>query len=68
VKEATAMKYVKQPKRYLALEDDEWRVLIKGLNEFRNQIIDDDGPVEVINELLIKIIDSPTKKIKVVEV
>jgi len=62
------MKYVKQPKRYLALEDDEWRVLIKGLNEFRNQIIDDDGPVEVINELLIKIIDSPTKKIKVVEV
>ena len=45
------MKYVKQPKRYLALEDDEWRVLVKGLNEFRKQIIDDDGPVEVVNEV-----------------
>ena len=62
------MKYIKQPKRYLALEGDEWRVLVKGLNEFRKQIIDDDGPVEVINELLIKIIDAPTKKIKVMEV
>ena len=50
------------------LEDDEWRVLVKGLNEFRKQIINDDGPVEVINELLIKIIDTPTKKIKVMEV
>ena len=62
------MKYIKQPKRYLVLEDDEWRVLVKGLNEFRKQIIDDDGPVEVINELLLKIIDAPTKKIKVMEV
>ena len=34
------MKYIKQPKRYLVLEDDEWRVLVKGLNEFRKQIID----------------------------
>ena len=62
------MKYIKQPKRYIALEDDEWRVLVKGLNEFRKQIIDDDGPVEVVNELLIKIIDAPTNKIKVMEV
>ena len=62
------MKYIKQPRRYLALKDDEWRVLVKGLNEFLKQMIDDDGPVEVINELLIKIIDAPTKKIKVMEV
>ena len=62
------MKAKKQHKRFLALEDNEWRVLVKELNEFRKQIIDDDGPVEVINELLIKIIDAPTKKIKVMEV
>ena len=62
------MKYKKGPRRYLALEDDEWRVLVKGLNEFRKQIINDDGPVEIVNELLIKIIDAPTKKIKVMEV
>lgn len=49
------------------MEDDEWRVLVKGLNEFRKQIINDDGPVEIVNDLLIKIIDAPTKKIKVME-
>ena len=62
------MRINKQPRRFLVLEDDEWRVLVKGLNEFRKQIIDDDGPVDVVNELLIKIIDAPTKKIKVMEV
>ncbi len=61
------MEYLKEPRRFLILKDDEWKALVKGLNEFRKQIIDDDGPVEVINELLIKIIDAPTKKIKVVE-
>ena len=62
------MKYTKEPRRHLALEDDEWRVLVKGLNEYRKQVIDDDGPVEIVNELLIKIIGAPTKKIKVLEV
>ena len=62
------MKYTKEPRRHLALEDDEWRVLVKGLNEYRKQVIDDDGPVEIVNELLIKIIGAPTKKIKVMEV
>jgi len=59
------MKYTKQPKRYLASRDFEWRVLVKGINEFRKQVIDEDGCVEVVNELLIKLIDAPTKKIKV---
>ena len=62
------MKSINQPKRYIVLDDFEWRVLVKGFNEFRKQAIDNDGPVEVINELLIKIIDAPTKKIKVMEV
>ena len=59
------MKYTKQPKRYLCLTDYEWRVLVKGINEYRKQVIDEDGCVEVVNELLIKLIDAPTKKIKV---
>ena len=59
------MKYTKQPKRYLCLSDFEWRVLVKGINEYRKQVIDEDGCVEAVNELLIKLIDAPTKKIKV---
>ena len=56
------MKYIKQPKRYLCLTDYEWRVLVKGINEYRKQVIDWDGCVEVVNDLLIKLIDAPTKK------
>ena len=63
-----AVKYIKQPKRHIVLDDFEWRALVKGINEYRKQVIDEDGCVEVVNELLIKIIDAPTKKIKVMEV
>ena len=62
------MKYVRQPKRHIVLDDFEWLALVKGINEYRKQVIDEDGCVEVVNELLIKIIDAPTKKIKVMEV
>jgi hypothetical protein len=62
-----AMKYIKQPKRHIVLDDFEWRALVKGIIEYRKQVIDEDGCVEVINELLMKIIDAPTKKIKVME-
>ena len=61
------MKYKKQSKMHIVLDDFEWRALVKGINEYRNQVIDEDGCVEVVNELLLKIIDAPTKKIKVME-
>ena len=62
------MKYIEQPKRYIILDDFEWRALVKGINEYRKQVIDENGCVEVVNELLVKIIDAPTKKIKAMEV
>lgn len=61
------MKYIKQPKRHIVLDDFEWRTLVKGFNEYRKQVIDEDGCVEVVNELLLKIINAPTKKIKILE-
>ena len=61
------MKYIKQLKRHIILDEFEWRALVKGINEYRKQVIDEDGCVEVENELLIKIIDATTKKIKVSE-
>ena len=61
------MKYKKQPKRHIVLDDYEWRALVKGINEYRRQAIDEDGCVEVVNELLLKIINAPTKNIKISE-
>ena len=45
------MKYIKQPKRHIVLDDFEWRALVKGINEYRKQVIDEDGCVEVVNEM-----------------
>lgn len=61
------MKYVKQPKRHIYLDDLGWRALIKGVNEYRKQVIDEHGCVEVVNELLQKIVKEPTKRIKIME-
>lgn len=52
------MKYAKQPKRHIVPDDYEWRALANGINEYRKQVINEDGRVEVVNELLIKIIDA----------
>ena len=62
------MKYVIQPKRRIYLDDFEWRALIKGINEYRKQVINENGCVEVVNELLVKIVKAPTKRIKIQEV
>lgn len=56
------MKHVKQPKRHIILDDFEWRALVKGVNEYRKQVIDENGCVEVVNERLLKIIDAPTRQ------
>ncbi|MBR7092870.1 MAG: hypothetical protein IKI50_06800 [Clostridia bacterium] len=61
------MKHTKRSKKYIVLDDFEWRALVKGINEYRKQVIDQDGCVEAVNGLLLKIIDAPTKKIKVLE-
>ena len=61
------MKYKKQPKRHIYLDDFEWRALIKGVNEYRKQVIDENGCVDVVNELLLKIVKSPAKRIKIME-
>ena len=62
------MKYIKQPKRHIVLDDFEWRALVKGINEYRKQVIDENGCVEVVNKLLLKIINAPTRKVKIMEV
>ena len=58
------MKYLTQPKRHIVMDDFEWRALAKGINEYRKQVINEDGCVEVVNELLIKITTRRRRKSK----
>jgi len=62
------VKYKKQPRHHIYLDDSEWRALIKGINEYRKQVIDENGCVEVVNELLVKIVKAPAKRIIIMEV
>lgn len=50
--------------RIVTLSDFEQRLMINGLAEFRNTLIREEKPTEDINELLLKVIDAPTKKEK----
>lgn len=63
-----AMKYIRQLKRHIVPDDFEWRALVKGFNEYRKQAMDENECIEVINNLLLKIINAPTRKIKIMEV
>ena len=48
----------------IQVSDYEQRLMVNGLNSFRNDLIRDGKPTEDINALLIKVIDAPEKKPK----
>ncbi len=56
---------MKEIKRCLVLDDFEYRLLVGCVNKSRTMFIEEDKPIEDVSALLLKIIDAPTKKIKV---
>ncbi|WP_242961562.1 hypothetical protein [Pseudoflavonifractor sp. An44] len=48
--------------KILTLTDFEQRVLVRGMNEFRNDLIQDGKPTEDVDHVILKVIDAPTKK------
>jgi len=49
-------------KRIITLDDFEQRLMVNGLNDFRNDLLKADKPTEDLDELLMKVIEAPTKK------
>ena len=56
---------MKEIKRRLVLDDFEYRLLVGCVNKARTMFIDENKSVEDVSALLLKIIDAPTKKIKI---
>ena len=54
----------KEEKRVLELDRYEHGVVINALNEMRNDLIGEDRPTDIADEILLKTIDAPTKKVK----
>lgn len=44
------------------LDDFEQRLMVSGLADFRNDLIRDAKPTEDVDDLILKVIDAPTKK------
>lgn len=53
-----------EEKRVIEVDDFDHRLMVNGLADFRNDLIRDEKPTEDVDELLLKIIDAPTKKEK----
>jgi hypothetical protein len=53
-----------EEKKVVTLDDFEQRLMVSGLMDFRNDLLRDEKPTEDINDLILKVIDTPTKKEK----
>ena len=55
---------MKEEKRVITLDGYEYSVMVNALNELRNDLIEEQRSTDVVDDLLIKTIDAPTKKQK----
>ena len=54
----------KEEKRVLTLDELEHGVVINALNEMRNDLIEEDRSTDIVDEVLLKTIDAPVKKVR----
>lgn len=52
----------KEEKRILALDKYEHGVVINALNEMRNDLIGEERPTDIVDEVLLKAIDAPRRR------
>ena len=57
---------MKDKKYYITLDDFERRVVVYCMNEMRNKLISDGKETDTLDEVLLKIIRSKQKKLKVI--
>ncbi len=54
----------KEERRVLTLDKYEHGVVINALNEMRNDLLEEKRPTDIVDEVLLKTIDAPTKKVR----
>ena len=54
----------KEEKRVLLLNQYEHGVVINALNDMRNDMIEEERPTDIVDEVLLKTIDAPKKKVR----
>ena len=54
----------KEEKRVLLMDQCEQGVVINALNDMRNDMIKEDRPTDIVDDVLLKAIDAPKKKVR----
>ena len=54
----------KEETRVLTLDRYEHGVVVNALNELRNDLLEEQRSTDIVDEVLLKAIDAPTKKVK----
>jgi len=52
-------------KKWVYLNEAEWRLIIYALNELRTSLINEGRYTDVVDEVMLKIINAPIKKVKI---
>lgn len=51
-----------EKKRYITLDDYEWKIVINALNDFRNSLIQQDRYTDAVDDIMIKVINAKHKR------
>ena len=51
-----------EKKRYIALDDSEWKIVINALNDLRNSLIQQGRYTDSVDDIMIKVINTKPKR------
>ena len=51
-----------EKKRYITLDDSEWKIVIKALNDLRNSLIQQGRYTDAVDAIMIKVINTKPKR------
>ncbi|MBQ7936989.1 MAG: hypothetical protein IJ283_00610 [Oscillospiraceae bacterium] len=51
-----------EKKRYIALDDSEWKIVINALNDLRNSLIRQGRYTDAVDDIMIKVINAKPKR------
>ena len=51
-----------EKKRYIALDDSEWKIVINALNDFGNSLIRQGRYTDAVDDIMIKVINTKPKR------
>ena len=53
---------MRSDKRVIVVDDFLYNLMLNGLNDFRNKLLEQDKPTEDVDKLLLMLLDAPTAR------